>query len=157
MQRMTKMMKTNGKIDENVEDRVNKGRGRINSIISLLEEISFGEHYFEMDLLFRNSMFVNSLLSSSEVLYNVEQKHVDKLEKCDKDLFAKIFGVPYTCSSEAFYLETGVLPIKFILQGRRLMYFRDLLRKSSNELVKKFFDTQKKFASKNDWILQLQI
>ena len=150
------IISNNGKIDENIEDRVNKGRGRINSIISLLEEISFGENYFEMALLFRNSMLINSLLSSSEVLYNVEKKHIDKLERCDKDLFARVLGVPSTCSSEAFYLETGVLPIKFILQGRRLMYYRDLLRKSESELVKKFFDTQKKFTSKNDWIIQVQ-
>ena len=49
---------------------------------------------------------------------SVEQKHIDKLESCDKDLFSRLFGVPYTCSYETFYLETGVLPIKFILQGR---------------------------------------
>ena len=150
------IISNNGKIDENIEDRVNKGKGRINSIISLLEEISFGVNYFEMALLFRESMLINSLLSSSESLYNVEKKHIDKFEACDKELFSKIFGVPSTISYEAFYLETGCLPIKYILQGRRRMYYWALLNKPNTELVKKVFEVQKQFTTKNDWILQIE-
>ena len=41
-----------GKIDQNIQARVNKGVGSVNSIMSLLEEISFGEHYCEMALLY---------------------------------------------------------------------------------------------------------
>ena len=145
-----------GTIDKNIEDRKNKGIGRVNSVMSLLEEISFGDFHFEMALLFRNSMLVNSLLSSSEVLYNVEKRHIDELEKCDKDLMTRIFGVPFTCSYEAFYLETGIFPIRFILQGRRIMYYWTLLNKSNDELAKKFFDVQKQFSSKNDWIIQVR-
>ena len=36
------------KINANVEERYNKGIGIANQILSLLKEISFGEHYFEM-------------------------------------------------------------------------------------------------------------
>ena len=144
------------KIDIDIEARVNKGNGRVNTIISLLEEISFGEHFFEMALLFRNSMLINSLLSSSEVLYNIEMKHINMLEKCDKNLLTRIFSVPSTCSYEAVYLETGCLPIRFILQGRRLLYYWSLLNKDDNELVKKVFSTQKEFSSKNDWTLQVE-
>ena len=50
-----------GKIDENIQNRVNKGNGSVNSIISLLEEISFGEQYFEMAISFRNSMLINRI------------------------------------------------------------------------------------------------
>ena len=58
-----------GKLDENIQFRVAKGNGTTNTIISLLEVVSFGEYYFEMAILFRNSMLISSLLSSSEVLY----------------------------------------------------------------------------------------
>ena len=107
-------------------------------------------------MLFRNSMLINSLLSSSESLYHVEKKHIDKLESCDKDLMVRLFSVPHTCSYESIYLETGCTPIRFIIQGRRLMYFWTLLNKSNNELVKKVFATQKQFPSKNDWILTVK-
>jgi len=101
-------------------------------------------------------MLINSLLSSSESLYKVEKKHIEKIESCDRDLLARIFSVPRTCSYESFYLETGCLPIRFILQGRRLMYFWNILNKPEDELVKKVFLTQMKFPSKNDWILQIE-
>ena len=66
------IISNSGKIDENIENRVNKGMGSVNSIISLVEEISFGENYFEMALLFRNSML--------NVLYGVKKTHLDILE-----------------------------------------------------------------------------
>ena len=36
------------------------------------------------------------------------------------------------------------------------MYYWSILRKSNEELVKQFFDVQKDFASKNDWVLQVE-
>ena len=135
---------------------MNKGNGQSNTIMSLLTEISFGENYFEMAILFRNSMLINSLLSSSEVLYNIELKHIKFLERCDKNLVLRILSAPSTCSYESVYLETGCLPIRFILQGRRLMYLWALLNKNEDELVQKVFTTQKDFSSKDDWILQVE-
>ena len=106
-----------GKIDENIQNRVNKGNGSVNSIISLLEEISFDEHHFEMAILFRNSMLINSLLCSSEVLYGVKLRHIQLLESCDRSLLTRLFAVPASCSYEAVFLETGIRPVRFILQG----------------------------------------
>ena len=40
-----------GNIDKNIEARYDKGIGSVNSIFSLLQEISFGVYYFEMALL----------------------------------------------------------------------------------------------------------
>ena len=124
----------------NIKARINKGTGRANSIISMLEEISFGEQYFEMALPFRNSMLINSLLSSSEVFYGLKSKHIQMLESCDRSLLTRLFGVPESCSYEAVFLETGALPLRFILQGRRLLYYWTLLNKSDDELVKKVFN-----------------
>ena len=80
-----------------------------------------------MALLFRNSMLINSLLSSSEVWYGVENNHIEKLEKCDRILLTRLFSVPFSCSYEAVFLETGCLPIRFIIQGRRLFKFKRYL------------------------------
>ena len=43
-----------GKVDANIEERYNKGIGIVNQILSILKEISFGEFYFEMSILFRH-------------------------------------------------------------------------------------------------------
>ena len=64
--------------------------------------------------------------------------------------------MPYTCSYEAIYLETGSLPIRFILQGRRLMFYWAILNKDTEELIKKVFDTQTQFPTKGDWTFQIE-
>ena len=57
---------------------------KIKAIFSLLQDISVGEYYFEMAMLFRSSMLINSILCSSEVLYWVKSKHLQILKRCDK-------------------------------------------------------------------------
>ena len=134
---------------------MNKGNGSVNSIISLLEEISFGDHYFEMAILFRNSMLINSFFCSSEVLYGVKLRHIQLLENCDKSLLTMLFAFPASCSYEAVFLETGILPVRFILQGRRLLYYWTLLNKNDNELVNKVFDIQKQHSVQDDFTQQI--
>ena len=68
----------------------------------------------------------------------------------------RLFSVPFTCRYEAVYLETGCLPSKFILQGRRLIYYWTILNKPNNELVKRVFLVQSEHSSKDDWYLQIQ-
>ena len=40
--------------------------------------------------------------------------------------------------------------------GRRLLYLWDILQKNDSELVHKVFQSQKIFAVKNDWVLQIR-
>ena len=83
-------------------------------------------------------------------------EHIELLEMCDRSLLTRLFSTPSSCSYEAVFLETGCLPIRFIIQGRRLMYYWTLLNKSDDELVKKFFDVQKQFSDSDDWIRQVE-
>ena len=62
------LLSDDGKIDNNINERFSKGIGIVNQIINLLKEVHFGKHYFEMAILFRNSMLVNSVLCSIESL-----------------------------------------------------------------------------------------
>ena len=150
------VLTNDGKIDVNISARYDRGLGAINSIFSLLQEISFGQYFFEMAMLFRSSMLINSVLYSSEVLYGVKLRHLEILEKCDKMLFTKLFSVPQICSYEAFFLETNALPIRYILIGRRLMYYWVLLNKADNELAKKVYYTQKQHRCKDDWASEIE-
>ena len=67
------------KIDENINERFKKGIGIINEIMSILKEVSFGYHYFEIGNLFRNSKLVNGMMCSIEALYGLNTKHIKKL------------------------------------------------------------------------------
>ena len=122
----------------------------------MLQEISFGYYYFQIAMMFRNSMLLNGMLCSSEVLYGINNEHIEMLEQCDRIFMRRVFDCPVSTPIESFYLETSTIPIRFILMGRRLMYLWTLLQKSEKELAKQVYNTQKLFPVKKDWILQVQ-
>ena len=150
------ILSTDGKIEENLKERVAKGNGIVNQILGLLDGISFGEFYFEMALLFRNSLLINGILYNMEALHGFKKKHLDIIEECDKNLMRRLFNCPDGTPTEAFFLETSAIPIRFILMGRRIMYYWTILNKSEDELVRRVFDAQKTFKTKDSWVAQVE-
>ena len=146
----------NGKIDDNLKARHSKGVGIVNQIMSLLKEVSFGPYYFQMALMFRNSQLINGTLYNMEALHGVRNNHLDIIEECDKMLFRQIFDCPQGTPVEAFFFETSTLPLRFILQGRRLMYLWSILKKPNTELVRQVYKAQKQFKTKGSWAEQIE-
>ena len=147
---------SDAKIDENVKMRHDKGLGISNQIISILKEISFGQYYFEIGMLLRTSMLLNGILYNTEVLHNLKQKHIDQLEECDKQFMRRLFDAEQGTPIESFYLECSVWPLRFVILGRKFMYYQTLLKKRESELVKNVFKAQRDFPSKDDWVSEVQ-
>ena len=148
-------MTSDGKINSNIEERYNKGIGIVNQILGYLNEISFGEYFFEMAVLFRQSMLLNSILCNVEVLYGLKKTHIETLEAVDKLFWRKVFQCPVTTPSEVFFLETNTIPVRHVVMARRLMYYWNILQMDDTELVKKVFIAQKISPCKDDWIHQI--
>ena len=106
---------------------------------------------------FRNSILVNGVLSSLEATNFLHQSHLETLEKCDIYLMSKLFLPGFSCPSVSFFLETGSLPLRFILMGRRIMFHFQILKKKNNkELVSIISNIQRDHPLPNDWILLVQ-
>ena len=60
-------------------------------------------------------------------------------------------------ANRIFFIKTFTLPLRFILQGRRIMYLWTILQKSESELVKGEFLAMQEFHAKNgtDWASQV--
>ena len=144
------ILTSNAKIDDNILARFHKGVGMINEIIGTLKEVSFGYHYFEIGLLYRNSKLINGMLCSVEALYGLNISHIEKLEKCDHDFFRQLFRSGAATPVESFYLATNTLPIRHIIIGRRLMFLWTILQKSESDLVRKCLMAQQINPVKND-------
>ena len=149
------IISSNGKLDNNIIERYNRGLGIVNEIIGILKEVSFGHHYFQIAMLFRNSKLVNSILCSIETVYGLTNAHIEQLEKCDRLLMRKVFNCVSSTAIEAYYLEANILPIRHVIIARRLMYYWSVLNKSESELVKQVLHTQQLSPVKNDWCLQV--
>ena len=150
------ILTSDGRVNSDIEERYNKGIGIVNQILGYLNEISFGEYFFEMAVLFRQSMLLNSILCNTEVLYGLKKSHIETLESVDKFYWRKVFQCPVTTPTEVFFLETNTISIRHVIMARRIMYFWNILQMDNKELVKKVFIAQKLSPCKDDWIHQLR-
>ena len=66
-------------------------------------------------------------------------------------LLRYITGAQAKVQSEFLYLETGVIPLKQIISSRRLMYLKNILNKTPDELVRRVYEEQKVQPVKGDW------
>ena len=132
------------KLDSNIHDRVSKGTGHASEILGILKEISFGYHYFDMAMQLRNAKLINGMFCSIEALYGLNQSHIEQLEQVDKFFMRKVFSCVITTPTEAYYLETGALLLRFINAARRLLFYRTILHEPESELVKQALRFQSK-------------
>ena len=145
------LISSDGKNKKNVEKRISKGLGIITQIMNLLEIVSFGKHYIEIALLFRESMFINGILFNAEVWYGLTKAEVEEFEKLDRLLLRRILQAPVSTPKESYYLELGILPISAVIKQRRIQYLHHLATRNKNEMLSQFFMTQWRNPTRGDW------
>ena len=151
------IISNNGKNLENVKSRLAKGMGIISQIMSILDRITVGKHYFETALLLRESMFINSILVNAEIWYGMSNTDIQNLCKLDQSLLRKILNAQISTPIESLYLELGCTDIETILKGRRLVYLHYLTQRNSETMLKRFFLTQWKYPTCGDWTEQVRL
>ena len=140
-----------GKIEKTINDRKAKGYAMVAQIMSILEEVPLGRYKVDVGLLLRKVMLMSCMLFNSEVWHSISNKHVNELEKIDEHLLRRILGAHSKTPLEILYLETGSLPIRFIISMRRLLFLQTILKRDDNELTKKIYKTQKEHPLKGDF------
>ena len=144
-----------GKNIKNFKARVNKGTGIVNKIMNILDGIPFGQFYFEVALILRNSLLVSSMLCNSEAWYNITNSELNFLETVDLMLLRKILNSPKSTPKEMLYLELGCIPFRNLIQQRRLSFLYYILHEDPKSLVYRFFETQLNNRTKNDWVTRV--
>ena len=150
------ILSSDGKNTKNIKSRISKGIGMISQIINILDEVSFGPFLFEVALLLRESMFINGILTNAEIWYNFTEKEVKEFENLDHIFFRRLFRLPKSTPIEAFYLETGAIPIGLIIKKRRLNYLHSILQRRDADMLYSFFITQWHNPCRGDWTEQVK-
>ena len=146
----------NGSLDATIEERCNRSVGIITQISSLLSSVSLGNFHFDIAMVLRESQFINSIMTNSEIWHNVLKKHTDCLEQKDLDLFRKVLNAHSKTAAETFYLELGKYPLRYTWAKRRFMFLWQILHRDTDELVRKVYETQKLNHCKGDWFRIMQ-
>ena len=140
-----------GTITSTIEDRKNKGYAMAAEIISILDEIPLGQHRMEIGLLLRQAMLINAMLFNSEAWHSIKDKDIKMLEAVDEYLLRSLVHAHAKSPLEFLYLESGAVPIRFLISSRRMTYLQTILQRNDNELTKRIYSEQKRNPTPGDF------
>ena len=146
------VLSVDGKNLKNIKTRINKGKGVVNRIMTMLNGIPFGKQYFKIGIILRDCLLASCVLFNSEAWYNITAKELDLLETIDLLLLRQLLRAPKGTPKEMIYLELGIIPFRDIIRSRRLNFLHTILNEKSNSLMSKFFNAQLKYKTKRDWV-----
>ena len=149
------ILSVTGSVEATIEKRRQKGIGISSQISGMINGLSLGHYYFKIAFIFRETMLLNGMLTNLEVWHPVSSNHLEVLDRIDANFLRKIMKSHSKTPKEALYLETGLLPIKYVAMQRRLMYLHHILKRPQHELIRKVYETQKSLPTKNDWYQQI--
>jgi hypothetical protein len=124
----------------------------VSKIMSILETIPLGRHYFEIAVVLRNSLLTSSMLCNTESWYNITKAEMNLFETIDEMLLRRILGAPRSTAKEMLYLELGCLPYREMVRKRRLMFLKYILHEKQESMIYKFLEAQIKNPTVKDWV-----
>ena len=142
-----------GKHTQNIITRRSKGVGITSEITNILDGLCLGAHYFTTALILRQSMLIQVLLSNSETWGRLLQKDIERMEGVDRMLLRKLLHVPISTPTASLYLETGCVPIRYVIKLRRIMYLHHILTRDKTALITRAFWAQVRKPVKGDWCI----
>lgn len=146
------ILNSNGSCEAEIEARVAKGLMAGKKIQQILEDTIFVPYETEVFLLLRTALFVSTVINNIESLYNIKEKNVEALEKCDERILRQHFETHSKAPREMIYLETATIPIRFLIMKKRIIYLNYLLNQEANSLVNKFLKAQIDKILPGDWV-----
>ena len=141
-----------GKAKANIKERQVKAHAIVAEISAILSEIPLGKYRMQVGLQLRQAMFLNGVLFNSEVWPKLTIAEVTELEKIDHRLLRTICKAHSKTQIEFLYLETGCMPLKYVIASRRIMYLQHILSRKEKELIKRVYEAQKKSPTKGDFV-----
>ena len=145
------VLSTTGGQSDNIEDRRNRGWGKVSTIIGILSEVDMGLHKLEAGLMLRQAILISSMLCSAEAWSGITDKQLARLEVVDSSLLRRLTGGHVKCATESLHLETGTWKLRHHLTYLRLMYHHHILTREDNETIKKIYIKQTNNNIKGDW------
>ena len=98
-----------------------------------------------------SSIFSQALSKNGWDLKKIKLQEIRKFEIVDEHLLRSLVGTHAKTPLEFLYLETGTIPIRFILSCRRMIYLQTILKRFNLELTKRIYMKQKQSPTKGDF------
>ena len=112
---------------ELVKKRVCEAVGVIPDVIAIGKEVSKGQFEIKCTLELYNSRLVNKILFNFQSWSHLKETELKDPEKVQLQTLKQIMRVPYSTSNAGTYLELEILPLRYIIQKRRLTFLHQII------------------------------
>ena len=119
-------------------------------------EISLGFKIYEIAKILHAAIFVNGTLINVETWPNCTEVRLKNFERIEQTFMRNILNAHSKTPIEALYLEMGIIPLRFQLMKRRILYLQKILSRSDNEITKQIVLEQKKRSIDGDFYDQVK-
>ena len=123
----------------------------MSEILGLVKEAPLGYRRITAGLLFRKSLLINTMLFNSEAWHDITDSQIEAFEKIDEALIRGLLSGHSKLPLPAIYLETGQVPIRYIIATRRILYLQTILHREPDELIRRVYNAQKDDPSDGDF------
>ena len=105
----------------------------------------------EIGLSPRQALLLNGILFNSEAWHGITEKEIKRLEEVDEHLLRSLVHGHAKTPLEFLFLQTGAIPIRYVIACRRNIYLQTILKRNDGELRKRVYMTQKEFPTHGDF------
>ena len=140
-----------GKNQTNLDSRLAKGHGKVRTIMAIIKDTPLGWWRIKAGLRLRNAMLINGMLFNSESWHGITLKDIEKFEKIDDSLLRALTDSHSKIPIPALYMDLGVVPLRFILAARRILYLHTILTRDLSEITKKIYLAQQQDPLEGDF------
>ena len=145
------VVNSKGSNSDLIEDRIQRGTSAMIRVEALVKETSLGIYTISVHLLLYQSLFLSSITFNSQAWTNVKESEVMQLEKLQLKCLKKILQVPGSTTNSVTFLESGELPIRYIVDRNQLMFLYHIYHLDSEDPVKRMWESMKKLPGEKNW------
>jgi hypothetical protein len=148
-----------GNKDALVAARTINIKGVVNNMFGTCSEVTCGIDYMNVMLLLYKSVFVPSLLTNADAWSNLSSKNIEDLEIAQRKCMKRILKSASSTPSAITYLDMGILPIRYEVHIKQLVFLYQVLSLSDDDPVLRMYRQQLQYPFARNWatnILELR-
>ena len=112
----------------------------------------FGLYEVQILLQLYESIFLSKLLFNCQPWTSLRKSsNIPSLESMQYKYLKQTMHIPYSTPNAGLLLELGILPIKDVINIRKLTFLHHILSLTCDDPVLKLYKQQKKLIYKNNW------
>ncbi len=136
--------------------RIERCKGYAVTCQAMCTEMSLGIQMFAIMKMLHEAIFLNGSLVNMETWPMCNANRITQFERVEQGMIRAVLSAHSKTPVECLYLEIGIIPLRFHLMSRRILYYHTILDREDDELTKRVVCIQKDIGVDGDFYHQVE-